>query len=92
MQLVNVNFPEKPRGIRWTRQSVQQYDGKVIPAKDPMGRPLFWFTVTRLEAAEEGTDRWAFERLGLDHSSAPRPHRRKRFGPSAGRSSARLTK
>src|SRR5947207_4501605 len=22
MQLVNVNFPEKPRGIRWTRQSV----------------------------------------------------------------------
>lgn len=26
-----------------------------------MGRPLFWFTVTRLEDAEEGTDRWAFE-------------------------------
>ena len=61
MPLVNVNFPEKPRGIRWTRQAVQQYDGKVIPAEDPMGRPLFWFTVTRLEAAEEGTDRWAFE-------------------------------
>ena len=61
MPLVNVNFPEKPRGLRWTRQAVQQYDGKVIPAEDPMGRPLFWFTVTRLEAAEEGTDRWAFE-------------------------------
>jgi 5'-nucleotidase len=62
MCLVNVNLPEKPRGIRWTRQSVRQYDGKVVPAKDPMGRPIYWFTVTPLEGAEEGTDRWAVER------------------------------
>src|SRR5881398_2152832 len=61
MSLVNVNLPEKPRGIRWTRQSVRQYDGKVVPSKDPMGRPIYWFTVTPLVGAEEGTDRWAVE-------------------------------
>ena len=61
MPLVNVNLPEKPRGIRWTRQSVRQYDGKVVPSKDPMGRPIFWFTITPLQGAEEGTDRWAIE-------------------------------
>ena len=26
-----------------------------------MGRELYWFTVTPLEGAEEGTDRWAME-------------------------------
>ena len=61
MSLVNVNLPQKPRGIRWTRQSVRQYDGKVVAGKDPMGRPIYWFTVTPLEGAEEGTDRWAIE-------------------------------
>ena len=61
MQLINVNVPEKPKGIRWTRQSVRHYDGKVVPSKDPMGRSIFWFTVTPLEGAEEGTDRWAVE-------------------------------
>jgi broad specificity polyphosphatase/5'/3'-nucleotidase SurE len=25
------------------------------------GRPIFWFTITPLEGAEEGTDRWAVE-------------------------------
>jgi 5'-nucleotidase len=61
MCLVNVNLPAKPKGIRWTRQSVRHYDGKVVPGKDPMGRQIFWFTVTPLEGAEEGTDRWAIE-------------------------------
>jgi 5'-nucleotidase len=61
MPLVNVNLPPKPRGIRWTRQSVRHYDGKVVPSKDPMGRPIYWFTITPLEGAEEGTDRWAVE-------------------------------
>jgi len=60
MCLVNVNLPEKPRGIRWTRLAVGQYDGKVVPAKDPMGRPIFWFTLKPLEDEAEGTDRWAF--------------------------------
>jgi 5'-nucleotidase len=61
LSLVNVNVPEKPKGIRWTRQSVRHYDGKVVPDKDPAGRPIFWFTVTPLEGAAEGTDRWAVE-------------------------------
>jgi 5'-nucleotidase len=61
LDLVNVNFPETPRGIRWTRQSVRQYDGKIFPGTDPQGRPYFWFSVRPLEAAEEGTDRWAVE-------------------------------
>jgi len=62
LTLVNVNFPEgKPKGLRWTRQSVRHYDGKVMPGEDPMGRKHFWFTVIPLEPAEEGTDRWAVE-------------------------------
>src|SRR5213596_1466527 len=61
LSLVNVNLPEKPKGIRWTRQSVRHYDGKVVPDKDPAGRPIFWFTVTPLEGAAAGTDRWAVE-------------------------------
>ena len=59
LKLVNVNFPEAPRGTLWTRQSVRHYDGKVIPSKDPMGRNHYWFTVFPLEETEEGTDRWA---------------------------------
>ena len=60
MCLVNVNLPEKPKGIRWTRLAIGQYDGKVVPSKDPMGRPVFWFTVKPLDGEIEGTDRWAF--------------------------------
>jgi len=59
--LYNVNFPEHPKGAQWTRQSVRFYDGHIVPAMDPMGRKHYWFTVTPLEAAEEGTDRWALE-------------------------------
>ena len=59
--LINVNLPEKPKGIRWTRQSVRHYDGKVVADKDPKGRSIFWFTVTPLQGAAKGTDRWAIE-------------------------------
>ena len=59
--LFNVNFPPNPRGVRWTRQSVRLYDGAIVPGTDPMGRKHYWFTVTPLEPAEEGTDRWAVE-------------------------------
>lgn len=58
--LNNVNFPANPRGIKWTRQSVRQYDGKVVPGTAPSGRVHFWFTAIPLEGVEEGTDRWAF--------------------------------
>ncbi|HEY3499222.1 MAG TPA: 5'/3'-nucleotidase SurE [Polyangiaceae bacterium] len=59
--LVNVNFPVEPRGTLWTRQSVRHYDGKVVPAKDPMGRTHYWFTVYPIEETEEGSDRWAID-------------------------------
>jgi 5'-nucleotidase len=59
--LFNVNFPPEPIDIKWTRQSVRFYDGKIVPGVDPMGRKHYWFTVTPLEPAEEGTDRWAVE-------------------------------
>jgi 5'-nucleotidase len=61
LTLVNVNFPPEPRALCWTRQSVRHYDGRIVPGKDPMGRPHFWFTVIPLENVEEGTDRWAVE-------------------------------
>ena len=61
LRLVNVNFPREPRGLLWTRVSVRQYDGWIVPTHDPMGRELYWFTVTPLKEAEEGTDRWALE-------------------------------
>ncbi len=60
--LVNVNLPREPRGLVWTRASVRRYDGHIVPTQDPLGRELFWFTVTPIEGADEGTDRWAMER------------------------------
>lgn len=59
--LVNVNFPRDPQGLVWTRVSVRKYDGRMVPTADPQGRPLYWFSVTPIEGAEEGTDRWAVE-------------------------------
>lgn len=59
LPLVNVNLPPDPKGLRWTRQSVRHYDGKVVPGEDPMGRQHYWFTVIPIEEVEEGTDRWA---------------------------------
>jgi 5'-nucleotidase len=62
LRLVNVNIPREPQGVVWTRTSVRRYDGKMVPTKDPMGRDMFWFAVTPIEGADEGTDRWAMER------------------------------
>ncbi|HEY3755375.1 MAG TPA: 5'/3'-nucleotidase SurE [Opitutaceae bacterium] len=59
LRLVNVNLPLKPSAMRWTRQSVGEYDGKVVRSQDPMGRKNYWYTVTPVKATEEGTDRWA---------------------------------
>jgi 5'-nucleotidase len=61
LPLVNVNFPPEPSGKVWTRQSVRHYDGLVVPAKDPMGRQHYWFTVVPVDETEEGTDRWAVD-------------------------------
>jgi 5'-nucleotidase len=60
-RLVNVNFPRDPRGVRWTAQAVDQYDGRVVPGTDPMGREHFWFTVQPIERRPEGTDLWAVQ-------------------------------
>lgn len=67
-KLVNVNLPEEPRGMIWTRISVRQYEGLIVPTKDPRGRELYWFSVTPLEAAPEGTDRWAIEQNWISMS------------------------
>ena len=62
LRLVNVNLPARPRGIHWVRQAVEQYDGEVVPARDPYERPVFWLAVTQLREHAAGTDLWAFER------------------------------
>jgi 5'-nucleotidase len=61
VRLVNVNLPREPRGLLWTRASVQAYDGTIVPAHHPSGRKIYWFTVKPIGAAEAGTDRWAVE-------------------------------
>jgi 5'-nucleotidase len=60
-KLVNVNFPAQPRGLKWTAQAVDQYNGKIVADEDPMGRQIFWFTVVPLEQLKDGTDLWAVE-------------------------------
>jgi 5'-nucleotidase len=60
-KLVNVNLPKDPHGIRWTHQSVRQYNGKVVESHDPMGRRHFWFTAIPLTEPDENSDRWAVE-------------------------------
>lgn len=59
--LLNVNFPLVPQGVRWARQSVRHYHGKVTPGKDPAGKPHFWFTVVPKEETRKDTDRWAVQ-------------------------------
>lgn len=61
LRFVNVNVPPKPRGIRWVRQAVEQYDGEIVPANDPYNRPIFWLAVTKLKRHAAETDLWAFE-------------------------------
>lgn len=61
IDLININFPKKPRGFAWTKQSIRHYDGQMVPGEDPRGRKHYWFTVVPVEATEEGTDRWAIE-------------------------------
>ncbi len=60
-KLVNVNLPKEPRGIRWTHQSVRQYNGKVVESQDPMGRKHYWFAAIPLTEPDENSDRWAVE-------------------------------
>jgi 5'-nucleotidase len=59
--LVNVNLPKEPNGIRWTHQSVRAYNGKVVASQDPMGRRHYWFSAIPLTAPDEDSDRWAVD-------------------------------
>jgi 5'-nucleotidase len=61
LSLLNVNIPVNAKGMRWARQSVRHYDGKVVSGKDPYGNEHYWFTVVPVEETEEGTDRRAVE-------------------------------
>jgi 5'-nucleotidase len=61
-RLVNVNLPSDPVGIRWTHQSVRQYNGKVIEGQDPNGRQHYWFSAIPLTAPDKNSDRWAVEK------------------------------
>ena len=60
-RLVNVNLPLEPEGIRWTHQSVRQYNGKVVEGQDANGRQLYWFAATPLTNPDEASDRWAVD-------------------------------
>lgn len=60
-RLVNVNLPAEPIGIRWTHQSVRQYNGKVVESQDPNGRRHYWFSAIPLTSPDENSDRWAVE-------------------------------
>jgi 5'-nucleotidase len=61
LPLVNVNLPFEPRGLRFTRQSVRHYDGAIIAAKHPHGRPIYWIVAEPIEDVEEDTDRFAVQ-------------------------------
>jgi 5'-nucleotidase len=101
-RLVNVNFPAQPRDLMWTAQAVDQYNGRIVEDEDPMGRPVFWFTVVPLEQLREGTDVWAVDRgyvsltpLRLDLTDYAELDRvagsNARNSPSVSASSARLS-
>jgi len=61
LTLTNVNFPQNARGVRFTRQSVRHYEGRIEQAHDPQGREIYWFVPRPVGPAEVGTDRWAIE-------------------------------
>jgi 5'-nucleotidase len=61
LSLVNVNFPSRPRGVVFTRQSVRRYEGAVVPSRDPLGRDIYWLLARPLEATEGGTGQHAID-------------------------------
>ena len=61
LELVNVNFPARPRGVRYTKQSVRHYAGQIEKAHDPQGRDIFWFVPRPVERPDPDTDRCAIE-------------------------------
>jgi 5'-nucleotidase len=88
LPLVNVNLPKEPRGLLWTRASTRGYDGRIVPARDPLDREVYWFSVSPLASAEDRSDRWAVEQrwvsmtpLTLDVTDDPALQRLRRELP-----------
>jgi 5'-nucleotidase len=88
MPLVNVNLPQKPRGIRWTRQSraALRRQSRGQQGSDGPANLL----VYDYAAAGSGRRNGPLGRraqLGFNHPVASRSHRRERSCPRAGASS-----
>lgn len=58
-RLVNVNLPPEPIGMRWTHQSIRQYNGKVVEGHDPNGQQHYWLSAIPMTNPDENSDRWA---------------------------------
>jgi 5'-nucleotidase len=54
-------YPEQARAtdIRWTFVSVTAYGRKIMPARDPRERPVYWSTYVGVDDPAPGSDRWA---------------------------------
>jgi 5'-nucleotidase len=49
---VHVNLPPRPRGMRWTRQAVDRYDGRVVPDTHAVADGLVSLTPLRLDLTD----------------------------------------
>ena len=77
LSLVNVNVPREPRGLLWTNVSVRQYDGRIVPTKDPQG-PRSVLVYGEAARPRGGRHRSLGRRAGvdLDDAVANRSYRR----------------
>lgn len=60
-RLVNVNLPKHPKGLRWTHQSIRQYNGQVVESKNPSGETNYWLSETPITNPDPDSDRWAVD-------------------------------
>jgi len=75
--LVNVNFPSRPRGLRWSRQSVRHYDGRMLAVRKNQLHHFPLSSMTGLSArtspASFNTPHPArFDRRSLQDTDSPR--------------------
>lgn len=58
--LLNLNVPDHPQGLKVTRQGQRIYHDVVVVREDPRGRPYYWIGGEEPTGeAVEGTDVWA---------------------------------
>ncbi len=58
--LLNLNVPAQPQGLKVTRQGQRIYHDVVVTREDPRGRPYYWIGGEEPTGeAVEGTDVWA---------------------------------